>query len=78
MHAPMSELEELTNACAKIWNAWDDEGDKIQQIFRDLAKKQRNSSADPGKFIYRINYRHKELEKRIEELSKFRFEKANI
>lgn len=69
----MSELDEIVAACGKIWNLWEEEeADKIHTMFRDIGKKQRT---DPGmKFLTRIPYRHKELEKRLEELHKFRFQ----
>jgi dynein heavy chain 1, cytosolic len=71
MHAPMPELDEVAVSCGKIWTLWDDEADKIQTIFRDIGKKQR--STDSTKLFHRVPNRHKELEKRLEELHKFRF-----
>lgn len=68
MHAPITELDEVMAVCTKIWFHWDEESDKIQGIFRDIAKRQRSDI----KFQHRTQYRHKELENRLNELNTFR------
>ncbi|CAK5084784.1 unnamed protein product [Meloidogyne enterolobii] len=68
MHAPISELDEVMAVCSKIWFQWDEESDKIQGMFRDIAKRQRSDV----KFQHRTQYRHKDLENRLNELNTFR------
>lgn len=69
MHAPMNELDEVMDACTRIFQLWDNEVDKVQAIFREIGKRQRTDV----KFPYRTPYRHMDLEKRLGELQKFRF-----
>ena len=69
MHAPISELDEVMAICTKIWFQWDEESDKIQAMFREIAKRQRSDV----KFQHRNQYRHKELENRLNELTTFRY-----
>nr|CAD2174297.1 unnamed protein product [Meloidogyne enterolobii] len=68
MHAPISELDEVMAICTKIWFQWDEESDKIQAMFREIAKRQRSDV----KFQHKNQYRHKELENRLNELTTFR------
>jgi hypothetical protein len=70
MHAPIFELDEVMTVCSKIWFLWDEESDKIQGIFREIAKKQRSDV----KFQHRTQYRHKDLENRLAELNSFRYD----
>jgi len=65
MHAPISELDEVMAVCSKIWFQWDEESDKIQGMFREIAKRQRSDV----KFQHRTQYRHKDLENRLNELN---------
>lgn len=68
MHMPLSELDEIMAGCTKVFTFWDDEQDKLQQIFRDMAKKQKMEV----KYALRITTRHKNLEMRLNDLHKFR------
>lgn len=62
------ELDEIMKSLSRLFQFWDDEADQMQNAFRELAKKQKVDV----KFTIRINYRHKHLETRFDELYKFR------
>ncbi|KAI1697105.1 cytoplasmic dynein 1 heavy chain 1 [Ditylenchus destructor] len=68
MHLPITELDEIMKGCYSVFAYWDEEGDKIQSMFRELAKKQRMEI----RYTTRIYFRHKELEQHFDEIHKFR------
>ncbi|KAI1728166.1 dynein heavy chain and region d6 of dynein motor domain-containing protein [Ditylenchus destructor] len=68
MHLPITELDEIMKSCYSVFAYWDEEGDKLQSMFRELAKKQKMDV----KYTTRIHFRHKQLEQRFDELHKFR------
>uniref|UniRef100_A0A915D7E3 AAA+ ATPase domain-containing protein n=1 Tax=Ditylenchus dipsaci TaxID=166011 RepID=A0A915D7E3_9BILA len=68
MHAPIAELDDVMRSCNAVFIYWEEEADKMQTIFREMAKKQKTDI----KFNIRINLRHKLLETRFDELLKFR------
>uniref|UniRef100_A0A183BLW5 Dynein heavy chain, cytoplasmic n=2 Tax=Globodera pallida TaxID=36090 RepID=A0A183BLW5_GLOPA len=74
MHAALSELDEIMEQCKKIWQAWEDESDRVMTMFRDLAKK-RPADSKP---LHRVTCRHKLLEVRLDALYKFRFQHEQL
>lgn len=68
MHMPIAELDEFMTGCTKVFTYWEEEQDKLQTIYREMAKKQKQEI----KISLRFPMRHKHLETRLEELHKFR------
>lgn len=69
MHIPFTELEEIMKRLDNLFSLWDSEADKIQQIFRDVAKKQKVEI----KFSSRVFYSSfRTLKTRLDELKDFR------
>ena len=56
----------MSNAFA-VFNTWDDEFDRLQQILRDMVKKKRDDSI---KTMWRISPSHKKLQQRLENMRK--------
>ena len=68
MHVSISDLEIIMEDCNKIFRLWEIENDKIQEIIRELFKKQKTEM----NLVLRGPLLHKELETRLLELQKHR------
>ena len=55
------DFEKTMKMCIGVFQAWDDEYEKIQSILRELAKRKR----DEFKMVWRINPSHKRLQTRL-------------
>ena len=74
MHVSISDLEIIMEDCNKIFRLWDIENDKIQQIIRELFKKQKTEM----NLVLRGPLLHKELETRLLELQKHRVQNDQL
>ncbi len=52
-----------------MFNTWDDEYEKVQNLLRDLVKKKREENV---KMTWRISPAHKQLQARMDRMRKFR------
>lgn len=69
MHIPYEEFDRIITQCFEVFTAWDDEYEKFQTLLRDIVKKKRDEHL---KMIWRINFAHKKLQIRMEQMRKFR------
>ncbi|KAH7972499.1 hypothetical protein HPB52_012721 [Rhipicephalus sanguineus] len=69
MHAPFDHFESVMSACLEVFNAWDEEYDKLQSLLRDIVKKKRDEHI---KTVWRVTPAHKRLQARMEQMRKFR------
>ncbi|CAN7982336.1 unnamed protein product [Ixodes hexagonus] len=69
MHAPYDHFEAVMSACLEVFNAWDEEYDKLQTLLRDIVKKKRDEHI---KTVWRVSPAHKRLQARMEQMKKFR------
>lgn len=69
MHIPFNEFERVIQACTKVFTTWENEYDKLQALFRDMLKKQREGRP---KLTWRVNLAHKKLQNRMENMKSFR------
>ncbi|KAH8028135.1 hypothetical protein HPB51_013182 [Rhipicephalus microplus] len=69
MHAPFDHFEAVMSACLEVFNAWDEEYDKLQSLLRDIVKKKRDEHI---KTVWRVTPAHKRLQARMEQMRKFR------
>lgn len=69
MHAPYDHFEAVMSACLEVYNAWDEEYDKLQSLLRDIVKKKRDEHI---KTVWRVTPAHKRLQSRMEQMRKFR------
>ncbi|CAN7949377.1 unnamed protein product, partial [Ixodes pacificus] len=69
MHAPYDRFEAVMSACLEVFNAWDEEYDKLQTLLRDIVKKKRDEHI---KTAWRVSPAHKRLQARMEQMKKFR------
>lgn len=68
MMVPYEEFERVMASCFEIYNTWDEEYEKLQALLRDILKKKR----DEIKMMWRVNFSHKKLHGRMEQIRKFR------
>ncbi|OXA50597.1 Dynein heavy chain, cytoplasmic [Folsomia candida] len=68
MMVPYDEFERVMASCFDIFNTWDEEYEKLQGLLRDILKKKR----DEMKLMWRVNFSHKKLHIRMEQIRKFR------
>lgn len=69
MHIPADEFEKVMTACFEVFNAWDEEYEKLNGLLRDLVKKKRDETY---KMVWRLCPAHKLLQSRMEQMRKFR------
>ncbi|KAG9509180.1 Dynein heavy chain, cytoplasmic, partial [Fragariocoptes setiger] len=69
MHIPFDEFERVISLCTKVFATWDDEYDKLQNLLRDMIKRQREERI---RLTWRIDLAHKRLQSRMEAMTKFR------
>ncbi|XP_064484606.1 dynein heavy chain, cytoplasmic-like isoform X2 [Ornithodoros turicata] len=69
MHAPFDHFEVVLGACQEVFNSWDEDYDKLQQLLRDIVKKKRDEHV---KMVWRVSPAHKRLQARMEQMRKFR------
>ncbi|CAM9594499.1 unnamed protein product [Lampetra planeri] len=69
MHISYEEFEKVMVACFEVFQAWDDEYEKLQVLLRDLVKRKREENL---KMVWRIGPAHKKLQARLEQMRKFR------
>ena len=69
MYISFEEFEKVMNMCAEVIGTWDDEYDKLQGLMRDIVKRKRDEHV---KMVWRVNFAHKRLYTRIEQMRKFR------
>ncbi|QQP51741.1 Dynein heavy chain_ cytoplasmiclike [Caligus rogercresseyi] len=69
MHIPFEEFEKVMNHCFDVFITWDDEYDKLQGLLRDIVKKKREEHL---KMVWRVNFAHKRLQARMEQMRNFR------
>ena len=72
MHIPMSEFEQTMTSCFQIFFTWDEENDKVSNILREMMKKRRDQEVIKLSQRSVMQYKHKALETRLDELRKFR------
>lgn len=60
------DFEKSIKLCMVVFQAWDDEYEKLQSILRELAKRKR----DEFKMVWRINPSHKRLQSRLAVMNK--------
>uniref|UniRef100_A0A1I7Y6V7 Dynein heavy chain, cytoplasmic n=1 Tax=Steinernema glaseri TaxID=37863 RepID=A0A1I7Y6V7_9BILA len=69
MYINLNDFEELMRGCFNVFQAWDDENEKLSLILRELVKKKRE---DAMKMSLRLSPLHKKLETRLVNVKKFR------
>ncbi|KPM05539.1 dynein heavy chain, cytoplasmic-like protein [Sarcoptes scabiei] len=69
MHIAYEEFDRIIAQCFEVFHTWDDEYEKFQTLLRDIVKKKRDEHL---KMIWRINFAHKKLQIRMEQMRKFR------
>ncbi len=69
MFISFEEFEKVINQCSEVFGTWDDEYDKLQGLMRDIVKRKRDEHL---KMVWRVNFSHKRLQARIEQMKKFR------
>ncbi|XP_040576126.1 dynein heavy chain, cytoplasmic [Lepeophtheirus salmonis] len=69
MYIPFDEFEKVMNHCFDVFITWDDEYDKLQGLLRDIVKKKREEHL---KMVWRVNFSHKRLQGRMEQMRSFR------
>ncbi|TRY63473.1 hypothetical protein TCAL_02090 [Tigriopus californicus] len=69
MYISFEEFEKVMGQCADVFTTWDDEYDKLQGLMRDIVKRKRDEHL---KMVWRVNFAHKKLQARIEQMRKFR------
>ena len=63
------EFEKVMASCFDVFSTWDDEYDKLQGLMRDIVKKKRDEHL---KMVWRVNFSHKRLQARMEQMRRFR------
>ncbi len=63
------EFEKVMANVFEVFSTWDDEYDKLQGLMRDIVKKKRDEHL---KMVWRVNFSHKRLQGRMEQMRKFR------
>ena len=63
------EFEKVMSQCFEVFTTWDDEYDKLQGLMRDIVKKKRDEHL---KMMWRVNFSHKKLQGRMEQMRRFR------
>ena len=63
------EFEKVMSSCFEVFTTWDDEYDKLQGLMRDIVKKKRDEHL---KMMWRVNFAHKRLQGRMEQMRRFR------
>lgn len=63
------EFEKVMANCFEVFTTWDDEYDKLQGLMRDIVKKKRDEHL---KMVWRVNFSHKRLQGRMEQMRRFR------
>jgi len=69
MHIPYSEFERVIASCSKVFFTWENEYDRLQSLFRDIVKRQREGRM---KINWRVDLDHKQLQSRMENMRNFR------
>lgn len=69
MFISFEEFEKVMLQCSEVFSTWDDEYDKLQGLMRDIVKRKRDEHL---KMVWRVNFSHKRLQARIEQMRKFR------
>ena len=69
MFISFEEFEKVMLHCTEVFSTWDDEYDKLQGLMRDIVKRKRDEHL---KMVWRVNFSHKRLQGRIEQMRKFR------
>lgn len=69
MHIPYEEFDKIITQCFEVFHTWEDEYEKFQTLLRELVKKKRDEHL---KMIWRINFAHKKLQIRMDQMRKFR------
>ena len=69
MFISFEEFEKVMQLCTEVFSTWDDEYDKLQGLMRDIVKRKRDEHL---KMVWRVNFAHKRLQSRIDQMRKFR------
>jgi dynein heavy chain 1 len=69
VHMPYDEFGKIVTDCNSVFQAWDEEHEKLINLLRDLVRKKRDDSI---KMLWRAQLHHKKLQTRLEQLQKFR------
>ena len=69
MYITFDEFEKVMANCLDVFMTWDDEYDKLQGLMRDIVKKKREENL---KMVWRVNFAHKRLQARMEQMKAFR------
>ncbi|CAB0033630.1 unnamed protein product [Trichogramma brassicae] len=69
MHITFDDFEKVMSQCFELFNAWDDEYDKLTQLLRDVVKRKRDEHM---KMVWRVSPAHKKLQTRMEQMRRFR------
>ncbi|TKR93274.1 hypothetical protein L596_007763 [Steinernema carpocapsae] len=75
MYINLSDFEDLMRGCLLVFQAWDDENEKILIILRELVKKKREEGM---KMSLRVNALHKKLETRLVNVKNFRLQHDHL